>query len=401
MGGRAQPQPDGRPAWALVIPWPTSSVGGVSQVVLNLAEGLQKHGGYKALILVQDWSAMRPRTAVRDGIPHIHVRLRAGLSRGASWRTKLTHRALGWWERRVVSRLLRAHGVTVVNVHYPTFAAEPFVLGQGIGMHGAFRTIFSLHGLDVMGLAGRPADERTRYARMLACGHAVVAVSAGFRDDTVRLMPELEGRISVIHNGVDAVRLRRRGVLGTRPGRCILPDRYILNVATFEAKKGQIHLLNAFAGIAAHHPGLHLVMAGKTAGELEPLRAAVAGLGLSDRVLMLQDVPHDQVGALYAGAAVFCLSSLAEPFGIVLLEAGVHGLPVVATQVGGVPEVIRDGEHGLLVPAADAPSLAAAIRRLLDDATLAQRLAGNLRARVLQEFTWPGAVQRYVTLASA
>jgi len=142
-------------------------------------------------------------------------------------------------------------------------------------------------------------------------------------------------------------------------------------------------------------------MAGKTAGELEPLRAAVARLGLSDRVLMLQDVPHDQVGALYAGAAMFCLSSLAEPFGIVLLEAGVHGLPVVATQVGGVPEVIRDGEHGLLVPAADTPSLAAAIRRLLDDAELAQRLAGNLRTRVLQEFTWPGAVQHYVTLASA
>ena len=395
MGDRAQPQRDGRPAWALVIPWPTSSVGGVSQVVLNLAEGLQKHGGYKALILVQDWSATRPRVEVRNEILHVRVRLRAGLGPGASRRARLSHLALGWWERRVVGRLLRAHGVTVVNFHYPTFAAEPFVLGRGIGKHGAVRTIFSLHGLDVMGLANRPADERTRYARMLACGHAVVAVSAGFRDDAVRLMPELEGRISVIHNGVDAVRLRRHGVPGTRLGR------YILNVATFEVKKGQIHLLNAFAGIAAHDPGLHLVMAGKTAGELEPLRAAAAGLGLSDRVLMLQDVPHDQVGALYAEAAVFCLSSLAEPFGIVLLEAGIHGLPVVATRVGGVPEVVRDGEHGLLVPAADAPSLATALRRLLDDAGLAQRLAGNLRARVLQEFTWPGAVQRYVTLASA
>jgi len=115
MGGRVPSQPDGRPAWALVIPWPTSSVGGVSQVVLNLAEGLQKHGGYKALILVQDWSAIRPRMEVRNKIPHVRVRLRAGLSPGASWRARLVHLALGWWERRVVSRLLRAHGVTVIN----------------------------------------------------------------------------------------------------------------------------------------------------------------------------------------------------------------------------------------------------------------------------------------------
>ncbi len=395
MGGRAQPQPDGRPAWALVIPWPTSSVGGVSQVVLNLAEGLQKHGSYKAIILVQDWSAMRPRMETRNSIPHVRVRLRAGSGPGTSWRDRLMRVALGWWERRAVRRLLHAHRVTVVNFHYPTFAAEPFVLGPGICKHGALRTIFSLHGLDVMGLVNRPADEKARYARMLGCGHAVVAVSAGFRADTVRLLPEMAGRISVVHNGVDAARLRQHGALGTPPGR------YILNVATFEAKKGQTHLLHAFASVAADAPGLDLVMVGKTAGELEPLRAAVSRLGLSDRVLMLQDVPHNQVGALYAGAAMFCLSSLAEPFGIVLLEAGVHGLPVVATRVGGVPEIICDGEHGLLVPAADAPSLAAAIRRLLDDPALARRLAQNLQARVLQDFTWQKAVQHYVALASA
>lgn len=364
--------------------------------MLNLAEGLQRHGGYRALILVQDWSATRPRVEMRDGIPHIRVRLRAGLSFGAPWRARLAHFALGWRERRVVSRLLRAHGVAVVNFHYPTWAAEPFVLGRGIGKPAALRTIFSLHGLDVMALANRPGEEKARYARMLACGHAVVAVSAGFRDDALRLLPGLEGRIRVIHNGVDAVRLGQGLGRNDAPGARL--GRYILNVATFEAKKGQIHLLNAFASIAAHDPGLRLVMAGRTAGELGPLRDAVAKLGLSDRVSLLQDVPHEQMGALYAGAAMFCLSSLAEPFGIVLLEAGVHGLPVVATQVGGVPEIIRDGEHGLLVPTADAPSLAGAIRTLLDDNALAQRLAGNLRARVLQEFTWPGAVQRYVAL---
>jgi glycosyltransferase involved in cell wall biosynthesis len=213
---------------------------------------------------------------------------------------------------------------------------------------------------------------------------------------TKELAPELSGKLSVIYNGVC-----KETILSHEPIETPLPARYILNVATFETKKGQCYLITAFSKIAEHYPDLHLVLVGRTGGIIGTLYDQVAKLNLKTRVLFLLDVPHAKVGSLFASATLFCLSSLAEPFGIVLLEAGVFGLPVIATRVGGVPEIIRDNQDGILVAAGDIVQLAEAMRVLLDAPDGGAVLGASLRDRVLSEFSWRRAVKQYVALAGS
>jgi glycosyltransferase involved in cell wall biosynthesis len=387
-----------KPGWALVIPWDTTSVGGVSQVVLNLAAGLRSHGAYEPVVVVQEWAATQPRVEMRDGLRHVFVRFRTAPGRGDGLRARLLHPVLGRVQVRQLRRLFHSLGISVLNFHYPTLSAEPFAGGRSRDNRAAGepRVIFSLHGLDIAGLGEREPEYQARYVRMLAGGDAVVAVSHAFADTvTTTLAPALAGRVTVIHNGVSSGRLAAAEPLGMP-----LPRRYLLNVATYEAKKGQSYLVEAFSRLAASHPDLHLVVAGRGAGAYDDIARQVARLGLTARVALLRDVPHREVGAMFAGATLFCLSSLQEPFGIVLLEAGVFGLPVVATRVGGVPEIVRDGTDGLLVPGADAAQLATAITALLADPERARALGASLRDRVRREFGWEDAVERYVALAA-
>jgi glycosyltransferase involved in cell wall biosynthesis len=385
-----------RPGWALII-WcdPLPCTGGVCQVVLNLANELNVHGTYRPVVIVNEWAAARPRMETRAGVQYVFLRMREPPDNSV----RLFKRILGsisvWRESRRILRLIRTLNIQVINSHYPTLAGGMFVAGRCTVAGRPVKVIFSLHGMDIVGAADWP-EYLARYVFMLAHGNAVVAVSHAFAELVKCVAPPLACKVSVIHNGVSAETIRNY-----EPMNAALPARYILNVATFEAKKGQCHLVTAFSQIAGVYPDLHLVLAGRDGGALNDLTRQVSHLGLDERVLFLLDVPHAKIGALFASATLFCLSSLAEPFGIVLLEAGVFSLPVVATRVGGVPEVIRDKKDGILVDGGDSTQLADGIRALLDAPDLAGAFGASLHERVLREFSWRQAVERYVSLAAS
>jgi glycosyltransferase involved in cell wall biosynthesis len=174
---------------------------------------------------------------------------------------------------------------------------------------------------------------------------------------------------------------------------------YVLNVGTFEHKKGQDVLLEAFARIQPDFPDLRLVLVGRSTPFLDKLREVASRLGLGDRVLFLADIPHERIAPLYANAAVFCLPSRAEPFGIVILEAALFGLPVVATNVGGIAEIVRTGQDGTLVVADDPVALATALRGVLTDVPTGRQRAASLQHRVAEQFTWHSAFLKYLRLA--
>jgi glycosyltransferase involved in cell wall biosynthesis len=348
-------------------------------------------------VIVNEWAAARPRVEMRAGVQYIFVRMREPPDNPVRLFRRIPSAILAWNERRRVLRLIRTLNIQVVNAHYPTLAQRMFVARPCVVAGRLVKVIFSLHGMDIIGAADWPDPEYLRqYISMLAGGSAVVAVSHAFADLVKCVAPELAGKVSVIHNGVSAGQIHNY-----EPMNVALPARYILNVATFEAKKGQRYLLNAFSQIADIYPDLHLVLAGRDAGSLNDLTQQVSLLGLDKRVLFLLDVPHAKIGGLFAAATLFCLSSLAEPFGIVLLEAGVFSLPVIATRVGGVPEIIRDNEDGILVDGGDATQLAEGIRALLEVPERAAALGASLHDRVLREFSWRQAVEGYVSLAAS
>jgi glycosyltransferase involved in cell wall biosynthesis len=147
----------------------------------------------------------------------------------------------------------------------------------------------------------------------------------------------------------------------------------VLYAGRLSPEKGVEELVEATSG-------LNLVVAGDG-----PLRARVPGA--------LGFVPHDELHRLYARAAVVACPSRREGFGVACLEAMAHGRPVVATDVGGLRDLVVDGETGLVVPPRDPEALRSALERLLADRELRRRLGRAGRRRARERFSWPAVTE--------
>jgi phosphatidylinositol alpha-mannosyltransferase len=192
------------------------------------------------------------------------------------------------------------------------------------------------------------------------------------------------GTARVIPNGVD-VELFETAAPADLPS-----GRKLLFVNRLDPRKGFSVAVEAFRTLAEELDDLLLVVAGDG-----PERPAVDTLpaGLRSRVLMLGAVPHPDLPPYHAAADVFIGPARGgESFGIVLIEAMSAGLPIVATDIDGWREVVRDGVDGLLVPPNDPGALAEGIRRVLDDPALARRLAGSGRERS-ERYRWSAVTE--------
>jgi len=158
-------------------------------------------------------------------------------------------------------------------------------------------------------------------------------------------------------------------------------------VARLSKEKGLRYLLDAFALVAGHRPQVRLVLAGE-GPERRRLERLAARLGLGERVRFLGEVPHEQVPEVLQQLDIFAMPSTYEGFGVAALEAEAMELPVVASSVHGIPDVVVDGETGLLVPPRDRQALASALDRLVADGDLRRRLGQAGRAFVAEHYSW-------------
>jgi glycosyltransferase involved in cell wall biosynthesis len=196
-------------------------------------------------------------------------------------------------------------------------------------------------------------------------------------DDCARLtvaqgLPER--RVETLRNGIDT---RHFAFTGPKP------DGPAVVVARLSPEKDVATLLDAAAQVVREQPDFRLAVAGDGPCMAE-LRQRASELGLGDRVQFLGMVRD--VAGLLAGARLYVLSSVSEGVSLTLLEAMARGLPVVATRVGGTPEVVADGETGLLVPPREPAALATALARVGRDADLARRLGAAGRRRAERHF---------------
>jgi glycogen synthase len=166
-------------------------------------------------------------------------------------------------------------------------------------------------------------------------------------------------------------------------------DVRLLFVGNVADNKGVGTVLDAFVLLAAEHPQLTLTIAGSAeGGALAELRERAARAGVGERVELLGFVEHDSLPAMYRSADVFAAPSRYEGgLGLVYLEAMACGLPVVAGGAGGTAEAVAAGETGFLLERGDAQETAAAIRTLLLDSELRERMGAAARRRVLEHFT--------------
>ncbi|HUH04036.1 MAG TPA: glycogen synthase [Kofleriaceae bacterium] len=233
---------------------------------------------------------------------------------------------------------------------------------------------------------------------------AIIAVSNETRDDVLRLFQVDPARVHVIHNGIDPEQYRPTGKTDALERHGIDPARpYVLFVGRITRQKGIIHLVDAIPEIG---PGLQVVLAAGAPdtpeiGREMAARVAEVSAARPGVIWLREMLPRAEVIQLYEHAAVFCCPSVYEPFGIINLEAMACETAVVASRVGGIPEVVVEGETGLLVdltlkpgtfepadPAAFSSALAAAINRLGRDPELCRRMGARGRERALAHFSW-------------
>jgi glycosyltransferase involved in cell wall biosynthesis len=175
-------------------------------------------------------------------------------------------------------------------------------------------------------------------------------------------------------------------------------DRMILNVGKFDEIKGQDVLINAFSEIASKYKNVKLVLVGGTGKALPRLKALCVEKGIDNSVEFYPDIPHRRVSNFYKKATIFCFPSRREAFGIVLLEAASFSVPVIASRVGGIPELVSDGENGMLFTQDNQSELARCIKVLLDDPVAAQKMGERLSEHVKSNFSWASAFKKYLDL---
>jgi len=242
--------------------------------------------------------------------------------------------------------------------------------------------------------------ERTAYRN----ADGVVAVSDAMREDVRELYGVPRDRVRVIHNGIDLERfapienaavLRKYGIDPDRP--------YVLFVGRITRQKGIIHLVHAIRHLRSDAQVVLCAGAPDTTEIAVEMTGAVAeaqAAGTHDVVWVREMVPVDDLVPIYTHAFVFVCPSVYEPFGIINLEAMACETPVVASAVGGIPEVVQHGETGFLVPFDAKPDgepidpeqfsrdLASEIDRVLADDDLRRAMGRNARARVEHHFGW-------------
>ncbi|MGE5403867.1 MAG: glycosyltransferase [Candidatus Saccharibacteria bacterium] len=207
-----------------------------------------------------------------------------------------------------------------------------------------------------------------------------IAISQAIKQDLCS-MDISPNQISVIYNGIDTSRLvpesspdEVRRTLNVPSGRVTIGS-----IGRLHPVKGQSYLLRAVKEIAAKHPDILLLLVGE-GPERQSLEEQIYELEIERNVILTGFCPN--VSDIYPLIDLLCLPSVMEGMGLVLLEAMYFGVPVVATRVGGIPEVVRDSQDGLLVAPADHHELAKAIEQIISDTELAARLVANGHQRV-------------------
>jgi len=219
----------------------------------------------------------------------------------------------------------------------------------------------------------------------------VIAVSRRMRDDILAHFQVDPNRVVVIHNGIDPDQFRRteaRDVLDRRGVR----EPYVLFVGRITDQKGIFHLLEAAPKLP---PGVQVVLCASAPDTPEIEARLKRAVPEHPNVVWIGEmVPVHEVVQLYSHAAVFACPSVYEPFGLINLEAMACETPVVASAVGGILEVVEDGDTGLLVEPGRPGALAAAIRLLLEDPERSRVMGRAGRRRVEAQFSWASVAAR-------
>jgi glycosyltransferase involved in cell wall biosynthesis len=371
----------------LVVPW-DQEFGGVASVVGNLGRHLSNAGHHVVFFHPGESRRLRPK-ATAWGFSGYELNIRTPLVTSRPVRSRVAFIVSLLPTLYRLRRLIRRERIQAVNVHYPI---EAFCVFGMLRWLLPIKLVVSIHGADVFPEGRQLGRYRWPLHLLLSAADAVVMPSRAFLQDVVRTFPKAAGKALFIHNGIDL-----RELLGAEEGPAASHGHYLLCIATHDSKKAVDVLLRAFVTIGQTARTLRLVLVGD--GPLrEELEQLTRNLGLQDRVTFLGWRGRREVIRLLRDCDLFVLPSRSEPFGIVVAEALASQKAVVASAVGGIPEIIEDGISGVLVTPDDPIALAAAVLTLLDDDARRDALGRAGHKRIVERFSHEATGSRYEDL---
>jgi len=334
--------------------------------------------------LLPRWKAFHdvPGVDIFDGVPVLYPR-KLTLPGG-----RLGHRnsdAMLWAIRRPLGAVHRAWPFDLIHAHM--LVPDGWAAAR-IGAEFGVPVVATAHRADVLDVPARGPRSAARVTEAVESIDQVCAVSISIGDAAAALGTPRRP-VRVVPNGADATVFLPRPASEAR-ARLGLPDDgpIVSFVGKLVPRKGVDTLIEAMGLLARRPQGAPLLVAAGI-GEMRPaLEGRAAELGIADRVRFVGKIAHDDVGWWMSAGDLFVLPSLSEGLPTVVCEAMNCGRPVVATAVDGTPEIVRDGETGILVPPSEPAALADALARILDDPDLARRM-GEAALRIGQaEYTW-------------
>ena len=331
--------------------WPY--IGGMEVAAMTLLAALRERGHVACVVTSHDALSL-PDEDEHDGVAIHRLPLRAALG-------SRDPMALLESQRRATA-VRRAFAPDVVHINLP----DP---GAAVNLRAATAhpapLVVTVHAAIPIGEGGRD----TLFGTLLRAADWVTAPSDAVLRPLRAGLPGLEGRSSVIPNGLSAVAASAEPPVEPR----------VLCIGRLIAEKGIDLAVAAFGSLATRFPQSRLVVAGD-GPERERLERQARDLGIANRVDFLGWVPPERMSAVVGGASVVLVPSRCqEAFGLVALEAALQGRPAVVARVGGLPEVVLDGETGFVVEPDDVAALARAVVALLDDPHLAARMGDAAR----------------------
>ena len=290
-----------------------------------------------------------------------------------------------------MAEVSRDHRLDVLHVHYAVPHATAAILARSmLPPEQQPRVVTTLHGTDTT-LLGYDPGYAPAIKHALTCSDAVTAVSESLKGETRRVL-DFDGAIEVIHNFF-APRPPRRSRDEVRRELGLEKEVLVVHSSNLRSGKRIDLLLETVARVRPREAFKLLILAGEP---FAPFVELVRRLGLADRVIIREKVNDIEDYLQIADVGLF--TSETESFCLSILEAMCFGCPSVSTRVGGIPELVEDGESGLLVPSGDVGALAGALEALIHDETRRRALGRAAQARARERFAAGIIVPRYEAL---
>ena len=374
----------------MITPWyGMRERGGVAVIVENLVCGLRDIGvrTYVLVLIGDGWLPKHERGSSGEHIFYLPIRARSQSAGHLKFR-------LGYWLRLPAAWLLMSYLLImgrcrIVHFHY---CAEEYEHLRRVARGLRRRIVTTFHGSDI----AIGADEevmRTAIRGLVSDSVQVTTCSHYLLSQLLRKIPESNAKGRAILNTAHPTFTKAARDFVVPPE----SDIDVLYVGALRPVKGPDVLLKAFVEVVKAKPNARLCIIGT--GEMEDeLRKTIAGERLETNVELLGSRPHRDLVEYYARSRVVAVPSRSEGLSLVAIEAAIMGKPVIASDVGGLPEVVSENESGLIVPSNDPAALSGAILMLLRDLELSAKLGRQAKSRASKLFNQQSMAATFVQL---